>query len=225
MQKKSLVEILKNSWQIFTKGYRRVFKYLWWFFKKLRQVFPSLETIAKEVKLSKRQVQNALKHFLTLGLIGWVRRPYQSNVYFMPDEVIGVNLKDERSLNEKLPENSHENCHKDCHVFNVASSFVSLSSCTSESPSAIVPKFKEKEKQQGQEAKKSWYFSLPKSLQLKFIYDLFDFTRFGWALKALTEYEVSEVINNFFWYRKRKAVDKPERLIFQLALKEIRGRR
>ncbi len=220
MQKKSLLEFFKDSWQLFSKGYRKVFKYLWWYFQKVRAVFPSLETIAKDIKMSKRQVQNALKYFCSVGLIGWVKRPYQSNVYFMPNEIIKIDLKDERSLNA----HSEINCHQDCHVLPVVSSSVLNISCTSKSPSAPVPKSLEKKEQKDKEERKKWYFSLPISLQLRFMWDAFDFKRFGWAIKALSEHQIYEILNDFTWYRRTHTIEKPERFITQRALAMLRGK-
>ncbi len=183
-------------------------------------VFPSLETIAKDIKLSKRQVQNALKYFCKVGLLGWVKRPYRSNVYFMPDEIIEIDLKDERSLNER----SEINCHQNCHVFPVVLSKEKELQCTSKSPSAPVPKSLEKKEQKDQEERKKWYFSLPMCLQLRFMWDSFDFKRFGWIFKSLSEQQIYEILNDFTWYRKQHEIQKPERFITQRALAMLRGK-
>lgn len=221
MEKRSLTELLKNSWRIFSKGYRRVFKYLWWFFRHLRTVFPSLDTISMEVKLSKRQVQNALNHFLGLGLLGWVKRPYQSNVYFMPEEIIEIDLKDEKSMNAR----SEQNCHQDCHVLPVASSSVFSFPCTSGTPSANVPKSSKKEEEKAAEERKTWFNSLHRSLRLKFMWESFDFKRFGWITKNLSECQIYEILNDFSWYRKQRPIQNPERFFTQRALAYLRGRK
>ena len=210
--------MFKDSWQLFSKGYRKVFKYLWWYFRHLRTVFPSLETIAKEIKLSKRQVQNALNHFLKLKLVGWVKRPYQSNVYFMPDEIIEINLKDERGLNAK----PQQNFQQDCHVFTVASSSDLKYSCTSGTPSANVPISGKKSEEKATEERKSWFNSLQERLKLKFMWESFDFKKFGWITKKLSEYQINEILNDLSWYRKQHSIQNPERFFTQRALAMLR---
>jgi hypothetical protein len=217
--KSPLIELLKNSWQLFSKGYRKVLKYIWWFFRHVRAVFPSLETISKDTKLSKRQVQNALKYFLNLGIIAWIKRPYRSNVYFMPDEIIKLDLANDKEMNAV----SLENCHQNCHVLDVVLSSENINKCTSEAPSAPVPKSSEKEQEQAKEQRKAWYYSLPRSLRLKFMWDSFDFKRFGWVIKALSEQQVYDILNDLNWYKKQNDIKQPERFITQRALAKIRG--
>lgn len=220
MSKNPLIEALKNAWQLLSKGYKKVLKYIWWYFKKLKTVFPSHATIANDVGLSEKQVRNALNHFESKGWIGWVKRPYHSNVYFMPDEIINLNLNDEKEMSYL----SQQNYRQNYRVLDVLSSYED-NTCTSGTPSATVPISSIKEQEQGLEEKKKWYSSLPEFLKKMFMWDRFDYKRFGWAIKSLSEQEIYELSNDFTWYHRQHKIDKPERFVMSRALTMIRGRK
>jgi helix-turn-helix protein len=89
-----IVNSLLSCFQLMSKGHRAVFKYLQWMAKTFRNVFPSLESIAKATGFSPKTVQRAVAKFVIMNWLIKVRRPYQSNVYYMPDEIIDLNIDD-----------------------------------------------------------------------------------------------------------------------------------
>lgn len=97
-----------NIYQTLTVFQKKIFKYLQWFSKKFRCVFPCLQKIANAIGSCVRTVTRATKYFQDLGWIYKKKRGYQSNLYFMNDELIDLNL-DDKSLffREKCPDNVH----------------------------------------------------------------------------------------------------------------------
>ncbi len=83
-----------NIYQTLSKFQRKVFKYLQWFSKKFRNVFPCIYTITKALGCSDSTVKRATAYFNKMGWICKCKRGYQSNVYYMNDELIRLNLED-----------------------------------------------------------------------------------------------------------------------------------
>ncbi len=103
-----LIESLLTGFQLMSKGTRKVFKYLQWMSKTYRNVFPSLESIAKGTGLSVKTVQRAINSFVTMDWLIKIRRPYQSNVYYMPDEIININLEDSEAFFRNVHQCDHQ---------------------------------------------------------------------------------------------------------------------
>lgn len=85
-----------NIFPTLSKFQKKAFKYLQWFAQKFRCVFPCLQKIANAIGCSKATVMRATSLFEKLGWIAKKKRGYCSNTYFMNDELISLNLKDEK---------------------------------------------------------------------------------------------------------------------------------
>jgi len=83
-----------NTYQTLSKFQKKVFAYLQWFSKKFKCVFPCLFKIANAVGCSIATVKRATAIFQDLGWIYKKKRGYQSNLYFLNDELIYLNLND-----------------------------------------------------------------------------------------------------------------------------------
>lgn len=104
-----------NIYPTLTPLQKKILQYLQWFAKKFRCVFPCLQKIANAIRCSIRTVSNATRLFENLGWVYKKRRGYCSNIYFINEEIIALDLKDESIfLRENLP--------IDCHVLKESSS-------------------------------------------------------------------------------------------------------
>ena len=213
----SLVEVLISLWGSFNRNYKRLFEYLWWMSKNLHFVFPSLETISENCKMAKRTVQNILKRFAEWGLIGWKKRGYRSNIYFMPEELINFDMQNKRFLTHKNAQNCHVSCHvldvaKDNKIFNVHET---TKSATISAP-PDVPKDLEKEKQE----LRDHFKILPHALRVEFMKD-FDFKNFGWIIKRLSALHIHEILRDMKWFVNQKSVQNKCALFVKLAIDKI----
>jgi hypothetical protein len=105
----SLLNDFLNIYQTLSKFQRKVFKYLQWFSKKFRNVFPCIYTMTKALGCSDSTIKRATAFFHKMGWIAKCKRGYQSNIYYMNDELIRINLDDtnlffreERPLNDPI---------------------------------------------------------------------------------------------------------------------------
>ena len=78
-----------------TNFQKKIFKYIQWFSKIRRCVYPAVITIAKAVGCGVATVMRATKLFQDLGWILKKQRGYISNTYFINDELISLNLNDQ----------------------------------------------------------------------------------------------------------------------------------
>ena len=108
-----LVENFLNSFQILSKKFRQIFKYMQYMCKSKRTVWPSLRHISKTCECSVKTVQRALSYFNSQGWLVWRRCPYQSNLYFMDDGLLALNMNNKKTF-EKT--NVHQNVHQNVHV-------------------------------------------------------------------------------------------------------------
>lgn len=102
-----------DAWVMLSRGAKRVFQKLQWYYHNKRYTFLSLATLAKMCLLSVRQVQRILDIFRSKGWIASIKRSYQSNVTFLADEIAKINLRDIRNFKKTpiLEENVHPNVH------------------------------------------------------------------------------------------------------------------
>lgn len=84
-----------NIFPTLTNSQRKVFKYLHWFSRKFRCVFPCIQKIANAVGCCIRTVMRATAYFCELGWLYKKKRGYCSNLYYLNDEIISLNLDDE----------------------------------------------------------------------------------------------------------------------------------
>lgn len=108
-----------------SKAQREIWKTLSWFTKNKYLVFPSHQKIASLAKCSVRTVIRAMQKFLEYSWIGWKKRCYRSNVYFMSDEVKDINPCDknigDRPACAKNPINSEKNVTENVTLYSVSS--------------------------------------------------------------------------------------------------------
>lgn len=83
-----------NIFPTLSKFYKKVFKYLQWFSKKFRCVFPCILRIANSIGCSNSTVKRATAFFEQMGWIIKKKCPYGSNQYFINNELISLNLDD-----------------------------------------------------------------------------------------------------------------------------------
>ena len=76
------------------RNYQQIWKILHWFANKYKCVFPSHKKIAELVQCSPRTVIRAIKKFLQYEWLGYQKRCYRSNVYFVSSELLKKNPKD-----------------------------------------------------------------------------------------------------------------------------------
>jgi len=117
---KALTEFTTTFLDIFliqTKCVIATFRYLHWFSRQKRAVFPSLQRIADAIGFCKRQVQRAIDKLIKLGWLSKIYRHRHSCVYFVPEElkkldisdkkIFEINLQDYPDLSSKCPANVH----------------------------------------------------------------------------------------------------------------------
>ena len=110
------------KYSILTKFQKKIFKYLQWFSKIRRYVYPCLLRIANHVGCSIATVKRATAYFQELGWLCKQKCHYQSNLYFLNDELISLNLDDESLfLRERCAQNE---------LVLQSSSSVSIDTCT-----------------------------------------------------------------------------------------------
>lgn len=121
-----IVNSLLNCFQLMSKGHRAIFKYLHFMAKTCRNVFPSLAHIAKVKGLCIKTIQRAIDKFVAMDWLIKIRRPYQSNVYYMPDEIIDLNLEDSstflRNVHQCVHQCDQQDVHQNVHVLSNHSS-------------------------------------------------------------------------------------------------------
>lgn len=99
-----------NIYQTLSKFQRKVFKYLQWFSKKFRNVFPCIFTMTQALQCSDSTIKRATAYFHRMGWVSKSKRGYQSNVYYMNNELIDLNLDDVNLFfREKRPVNDPTN--------------------------------------------------------------------------------------------------------------------
>lgn len=103
-----LVNDFLNIFQTLSKLQRKVFKYLHWFSKKWRNVFPCIKRMAEALECSESSIKRATSYFHKLGWICKVKRSYRSNLYFMDDGLIRLNIED-KNIFLKDPVNAPQN--------------------------------------------------------------------------------------------------------------------
>jgi hypothetical protein len=78
-------------------------------YNKHENVFPSIDHMADKIGCNEKTVRRALDFFKQHEWLGWIKRGYISNQYFLNDELAAIDLKS-ASTWEK-PQNVHRNVH------------------------------------------------------------------------------------------------------------------
>ncbi len=193
VQEISPIDVLRANWHHFNRNYRETITYLWALSQKYNAVFPCYDRMAEMCGYSRRTAINICNVLCKLGLICWVRRGYRSNLYFLPDELVEFDLRNQ-DLSTKPYDTS---CTISCTVLD---NIDSLSHVHNGSPTAPVPSstdvpISQDEKQQKEEA----FRKLPHILQQPFMKD-FDFQKGSWILDRLCEQQMQEIIKDMRWY-------------------------
>src|SRR5947207_15108289 len=126
-----------NIFPSLSKLHKKVFRYLQWLAKKYRCVFPCILRIANSVGCGSATVKRATALFEQMGWLIKKKCPYQSNQYFLNDELISLNLDDKTLFfREERSENDP--------VLSSSSSDINLSNGTSGSACIKIPLFLDK---------------------------------------------------------------------------------
>ena len=107
----------RDIFLIQTKSVIATFRYLHWFSRHKKAVFPSLQRIADAVGFCKRQVQRAIDKLIQLGWLCKINRHRHSSVYFVPEELKKLDVCDKKifevdpaefeEMSSKCPPNVH----------------------------------------------------------------------------------------------------------------------
>lgn len=89
-----LIHELKELWFFQTNSFKTLLKIIIGMAKKHRHVFMSRATLALWSGYSIRTVARVLKLLEKLGYVTRQRRPYQSNVYFVRQELLAIDFTD-----------------------------------------------------------------------------------------------------------------------------------
>lgn len=93
-----LLNTFLNSFHFLSKSLKKIFRFLQHHSKKYRNVFPKIETICLITGYSPSTVKRATRYFAKMGWITKVKRPWQSNVYFMVDDLIKIDVNNSRTF-------------------------------------------------------------------------------------------------------------------------------
>lgn len=96
-------ESFLNFFQLMTPKQQKIWKSIQWYAKNFRHVFPSHAKIAEFAGCCRDTVIAALKKFSELGWIGFIKRCFRSNLYFMNEELIDLNLDDPMTFKRPIP--------------------------------------------------------------------------------------------------------------------------
>lgn len=88
----NLLSTFKDTYLLLSKNTRKVWKYLVFMSKKFTHVFPSIDRMAEKIGCNEKTVRRALNLFLQMGWLGWKKRGYNSNLYFLDNELLAVDL-------------------------------------------------------------------------------------------------------------------------------------
>lgn len=173
----NIAEIFRNLFKLLSRSTQAIYRYLHWMAKNYRTVFPSREHIAAAVGCSIRTVARALQLFETNGWLVVKKRAYQSNVYFMDESLIALDLDDPKTFmrDPEKPGNVPEDGTQNVPVFNVVSS---------------------NKNTYYQNAKKVVFGFLPDFLKIQ---GLGEQTR-RWLYKNFSECVLHEALENARWY-------------------------
>ena len=103
----NLVNDFLNLFGILSKLQQKIFRLFHWFSKNKRNIYIGIPYIAEKIGCSERTVKRATAYFQQMGWICKVKRCYRSNLYYMTNELIKLNLDDKKLFNvpSSVPEN------------------------------------------------------------------------------------------------------------------------
>lgn len=214
---------LKKQWWLIAHGHRKVLKYLVFMTNKFYNVFPSLPQIAKAIGMSARTVHKAISFWKKFGILNWKKRGYDSNLYFVDEEICALNFNDEAATfpyekpfvsKEFMCEGKAE-CRPECNVFSKLYIFKEeykhndaqaqeIEKSTPDNTCYVnknvyVAAHAEKQKQQSDKPLSIFPFWLPPVLKRNFM-KLFNFASYGNFLKRCSEHIINKALNSLLRY-------------------------
>lgn len=198
------VQEVQKIWNKLPKSCKKIFSIIHRLDEKHKgDVFFEIESVVKWSGFCERTVYYALKRLRSIGWISHLNRPYQCNIYFMLDV-----LKKFKFFFSRVK------IAVGLQTINTLSVFSSLS-VQPKSPSAPSPVLSSKENQEEQEQKEfSYPHWVPKWCRFGFM-KYFNFKKFGWILRKVSEQDVAIAIENMKWYQKQgKSIEDHAKLFF-----------
>ena len=144
--------VFEDNFQLLPTRHQEIWKILWHFCTKHRNVFPSHDKLAELAHCSRRTVIKALASFRNFGWLTQMKRCYRSNVYFIHGTLLKKNPKDPKTFLKEGCQNgreggvlSRESCTQSCTLYSVASNFIATERCknTTVQPKWASPSHKE----------------------------------------------------------------------------------
>lgn len=186
---------IDKIWQTLPKGTKKVFQILHRLDLKYEgDVYALINNIAKWAKISRSTVYDALNRLRKLGWLGSLRRHGQSNLWFISDFLKRLKFSFSR-VKTGLTSDPYN------HLA-VSSSFSvhKTSPAASVAPAAnVLLNIKTEQQQPGAFQYPSW---VPVWCRFSFM-KFFDFVKFGWILRKISEQDAAIVIENMKWYQKQ----------------------
>lgn len=115
-----LKSLILDNFQFITSLRKKIFLYIQFLAKKFRNVFPSVDQIAKTCGCGTATVKRALKYFSEVGWLSKIRRCYRSSIYKIPEEILDLDLTKNRTF--KKPSSTSVNDPMSDPIYNVAKS-------------------------------------------------------------------------------------------------------
>lgn len=93
-----LLNTFLNSFHFLSKSLKKIFRFIQHHSRKYRNVFPKIETICSITGYSPSTVKRATRYFAKMGWIAKIKRPWQTNVYFMAEDLIRIDLNNSHTF-------------------------------------------------------------------------------------------------------------------------------
>lgn len=222
----SPLSILKFEWFDYSKNYKFILSYLSKLSKDHNFVFPCYKRMSEVGKMSLRTAKTIVKYFKSKGFVGWIRRPYNSNLYFLHEELIAFDFDHADDLLKK-----DKSCTQSCTVLTITESCscvhcgkpsVSPAAAPQNVPIDFIKEHPEQLPPQEQNSYTSWCASglLPIPLRIQFMHH-FNFEKMGWLVQKLSEQSISEILSNMKWFVNKQKVGSLCGLFVKLSLKQL----
>lgn len=167
-------------WIPLSKSHKRIFRYLQDLSRRYKFVYPAVPTIAKECECSDRTVERATKLFRDRGWLTAKKMGYSSNVYYLINELIKLDLDDPKIYQLSDAEKHELSPRNDAQNVGV-SSLLNTNTSTKENSTHI-----------------------KNASKFRTYHQLNQFSLDFWQKLTLTQHfseaEISKAIEDYFWY-------------------------